>query len=95
MLTAILAALSRQIESVLNSDYDKCIVVDGITEESSYIKDNREKQVQYLLSRNKRLLTNHEFTPTIAADTDVRRTMRQYIEQCIPAQKEQYSSLFR
>lgn len=77
-------------------DDDKAIiVVSNITKESNYIAEKRAEQVQYLISRNKRLLTNHEFTPTTAVNTDVRHTMRQYIEQCLPTHKQQYSFLFR
>ena len=54
-----------------------------------------EKARKYLVMRNKEMLTCPDFIPTPANATDIRATMRAYIDETISESKPLYAFLYQ
>ena len=59
----------------------------------NYLLAQRKKQKEYLHNRDKDLMNNNTFYVS-AANTDVRKTMRNYVSEELPEQKDVYKFLF-
>ena len=54
-----------------------------------------EKARQYLVMRKKEMLTCPDFMPTPSNATDIKATMRSYIDETMPAAKRLYAFLYQ
>ena len=88
ILNSAASTQPQSINEVADAEYESMMI-----ENKAKFAEQASKQREYLISRGKCIMTN-DATYRNAASTDVRLTMKEYVETKIPHMKEAYGFLF-